>query len=212
MRLSSVWSVAATAALTLGGCAHVRPAPGGHNVSSERSDYSPTVRLALRLPVLPTAPSGDTLTIVIDSGVVSAPGAPAADTLPIMRRLYLTALLAVPAPPGNAARPVEPWLDVAQSDSVLVAEALRLGERRALGGIRLRLARPAAVDPASAWLVFRITGAAMTREVHLPDGRTVAPKSVAGGVRVYACADWTLAGYVDRRRAAALRRAYTGAC
>ena len=36
--------------VALAGCAHVRPAPGGYNVSSEGSDYSPVVRLAVRVP------------------------------------------------------------------------------------------------------------------------------------------------------------------
>jgi hypothetical protein len=45
------------------------------------------------------------------------------------------------------------------------------------------------------------------------EGRFVAPaRRVSGGVRVYACADWTLAGYVDRRRARRLAEAYGAAC
>jgi hypothetical protein len=46
------------AAAVLGGCAHPRLATRGYNISSERSDYSPTVRLAVALPVIsPVAPA-----------------------------------------------------------------------------------------------------------------------------------------------------------
>ena len=205
--------IAALAAMVLGGCAHLQPVATGYNVSSERSDYSPNLRLAVALPLLPPAPGVDSLTVVIDSGVLSAPGPRSADTVPIMRNLYMTALLATVTRSAERAKGlVEPWLAVAESDSVPVADALRLGERRAVRRIRLRIAYPVAIDPARTWLVFRITGAAMTKEVHLPDGRVVAPKSVAGGVRVFACADWSLAGYVDRHRATALARAYSAAC
>jgi hypothetical protein len=199
--------------MALAGCRHLHPAASGYNVSSERSNYSPTLRLAVALPLLPHTANVDSLTVVIDSGVVSAPGPRTADTVAIMRNLYMTALLATAThSAGHAKGLVEPWLAVAESDSVPIADALRLGDRRVVRNIRLRIAYPVAVDPARTWLVFRITGAAMTKEVHLPDGRVVAPKRVTGGVRVFACADWSLAGYVDRRRTTALARAYSAVC
>jgi hypothetical protein len=109
MRLVPVWSLAALIGAGLGGCAHVRPAPSGYNVSSERSDYSPTVRLAVALPLLSPTSNTDGITVVIDSGVLSAPGARTADTRPVMRNLYLTALLATAARSGErGVGPTEP--------------------------------------------------------------------------------------------------------
>jgi hypothetical protein len=195
------------------GCAHPRLAAAGYNVSSERSDYSPTVRLAVALPLAPLGKSGDTVTVVIDSAVITAPGARAADTLPVMRNLYITALLATNAPERDKrGPPAAPWLAVAVGDSALLTEALRLGEYQRLRGFQLHIPFPNALDRARTWLIFRVTGVAVTREIELADGRLIAAKQVAGGVRVFACADWTLAGYVDRVRARSLALAYTAAC
>lgn len=203
--------IAALAVVLLIGCAQPRLAATGYNVSSERSDYSPVLRLAVALPITPLG--ADTLTIVIDSAEIHAPGARAADTPPIMRNLYITALLATQISAGErSGRPAEPWRALAASDSVLLVDALRLGEPQQLRGVRLHILRPPALDPTRTCLIFRVTGAAVTKEVQLADGRVIAPKEVAGGVRVFACADWSLAGYVDRRRARTLARAYTAAC
>lgn len=209
---SSCWWVF-LAGLAAGACAHPRLAGAGFNVSSERSDYSPTVRLAVALPVVQPTAGRDSITVLIDSAMVLAPGATSADTTPVMSNLYITALLATRAPAAaEGGGPPEPWRALAASDSILLADALYLGEPRAVGHVRLSLAAPAALDPTRTWLVFRISGTAMTNAVRLADGSIIARRPVPGGVRVYACADWTLAGYVDKRRAKALARAYTSAC
>jgi len=209
--LSSLASVVLSGVLI--GCAHQRLAAAGYNVSSERSDYSPTVRLAIALPLAPPDESGDTVTVVIDSAVITAPGTRAADTLPVMRNLYITALLATSAPGHDkGGPPAQPWLAVAASDSALLTDALRLGTPKRLREFRLHIPMPHALDRARTWLVFRVTGIAVTREIQLADGRVIAPKDVSGGVRVFACADWSLAGYVDQLRARGLAHAYTAAC
>lgn len=201
------------AAAVLGGCAHPRLATRGYNISSERSDYSPTVRLAVALPVISPVAPGDTITVTIDSAVIAAPGAIAADTMPLMSDLYITALLAT----RSSARdihdgPPQPWRALATSDSVLLASALRLGVPRSVGHVRLMLVPRAPFDPKQTWLVFRVSGVAQTTAVALADGTIIPRRLRPGGVRVYACADWTLAGYVDNARAKALARAYTAAC
>ena len=193
-------------------CVHARRPAAGYNVSSERSDYSPVVRLAVSVPAPPSDGETDDIDVVIDSAIVTAPGTIAADTAPVMRNLFISALLAT-APSGAKDRkgPPEPWHAIAESNKVPLVDALRLGEPRATGGVRLHIAAPT-FDPSRTWLVFRITAGVMTQEVRLADGTVIPPRLVESGVRVFACADWTLAGVVDRRRAKALARAYTAAC
>lgn len=196
-----------------GACAHPRLAARGFNVSSERSDYSPSVRLAVALPLVPAASTRDTIMVVIDSAVVTAPGSISSDTAPVMSNLYITALLATRvSADGAASGPPEPWHELAAGDSVLLVDALHLGVPRSVGRLVLRVAPPVPLDAARTWLVFRISGAAMTNAVMLANGSIIARRLTPGAVRVYACADWTLAGYVDRARSKALARAYTSAC
>jgi hypothetical protein len=198
--------------LVASACAHPRLAPAGFNVSSERSDYSPTLRLAVALPIVPTGKMYDTITVVIDSAIVSAPGVTSTDTTPVMRNLYITPLLATRGLGDESATGIRPpWRALAAGDSAPLAGALRLGERVALGRIQLHIVPPSAFDPARSWIVFRITGDAVTKPVKLADGTMMGRRSVSP-VRVFACADWTLGGYVDRGRAKALARAYTAAC
>ena len=212
MTLAPAPAILLLTAVACSGCAHARRVAPGFNVSSETSDYSPTARLAVSFP-LSMAASLDSIVVLIDSAILTAPGLRSADTLPVMRNLYISALVATSADGSHVSgRPAPPWLELASGDSALVVEGLRLGEVRHVRHIRLSIARPHSLDPTRAWLIFRISGAAITKEVQLADGRVVAPKSVAGGIRVFACADWTLAGYLDRRRAKALARAYTAAC
>jgi hypothetical protein len=211
-RLTCCWRLL-LAFSALSGCVHPRPASGGYNVSSERSDYSPTIRLAVALPVIAPAARHDTIIVVIDSAVVTAPGAIAADTSPVMSELYITALLAT-RPSAREVTPglLEPWRTLATSDSVLLISALRFGVPRSVGHLRLALVPPTTVDPSQTWLVFRISGTVQTNAVMLADGTMFPRRPRPGGVRVYACADWSLAGYVDKTRAKALARAYTAAC
>lgn len=181
-------------------------------MSSERSDYTPAVRLAVAVPTLDTVGGRTSLTVAIDSGIITAVGGESPDTVAAMRELYLTALLVTPTTRQPDAGPPSPWQAIAQSDSVLIVDALRLGVPQRLPRVQLNVATSAPVEPSRTWLVFRITGGAMTQEIRMPDGQVVPARRVSGGVRVYACAEWTLAGYVDRKRAKALATAYNAAC
>ena len=135
------WSGVVVTGVLAAACAHPRLAAPGFNVSSEQSDYSPAVRLAVALPMAPLVSSSDTLTVVIDSAVITAPGAVSSDTTPVMRDLYITALLAIRAAPVRATNgPPEPWHAIATGDSVLLADALHLRVPRAVGHLVLRVA------------------------------------------------------------------------
>ncbi len=190
----------------------VRPAIStGVNISSDGSDYSPTARLAVAL--VPLSLAGDTIDVVIDSGSLSVPGVAFGDTAVTMRNFYLTALVVGPgsaeADSGGLPRP---WHALAQSDSLEVLDGLRRGEHRAIRPVRLRIPRPAAFDPKKTWLVFRITGIAVPR-IALREGRQVdvAPAREMR-FRTYACADWSLAGRVDRTRSRKMRVSYLMVC
>jgi hypothetical protein len=197
--------------VSLGACAHVRRAPMGYNVSSVHSDYSPAVQLAVAIPLVDSSAGRARVTVVIDSGTIVAPGAATPDTTPVMRDLYLTALIVTAAPASNDGPP-KPWASIAQSDSVPLADALRIGVARPVPRLELHVETNHPIDVAHTWLAFRIHGAAMTEPVRMADGQLIPARRVPGGVRVYACTDWTLAGYVDRRRAKALASAYNAAC
>jgi hypothetical protein len=211
-RFSNRWTLPIVF-LAASACAHPRFAPTGFNISSERSDYSPAVRLAIALPVVSPGTSLDTIAIVIDSAIVTAPGAITADTTPLMQNLYVTAILATRDDGGERSGGLShPWRALAESDSILLADELHLGQPRAVGRIRLGIVPPRNFDPSRSWLVFRITGDAVTNAVMLANGTMIGRKPAAAPIRVFACADWTLAGHVDPARAKALARAYTAAC
>ena len=189
--------------------ARARTVPGW-NISSESSDYSPTARLAVSMRALLSRP--DSILVVIDSGSISAPGLQPPAAPADMSNLYMTALLTEPtrAPIRDPRTP--PWSAIVESDSVYIADSLRLGQTRRLPRMRFALPRPANLDLKRALLVFRITGKASTQDVHLANGTVIPARLNAGNVRVYACADWTLDGFVDMERARGLAQAYSAAC
>jgi hypothetical protein len=154
----------------------------------------------------------DSIVILVDSGSMSAPGMQPPTAPADMSNLYMTALLTTPTrvairDPGTA-----PWTVVAESDSIHLADSLRLGESRRLPSLRFSLGRPATRDPKHMLLVFRITGKASTEDIHLADGRVISARVNAGRIRVYACADWTLDGFMNEQRTQGLAKAYSAAC
>lgn len=191
------------------GAARTRIGPG-YKVSSESSDYSPTARLAVSLGSLLSRQ--DSIVIVIDSGVVSAPGLQPPAAPADMSNLYMTVLLATPQRTEIRDPSTPPWIALVESDSVHVADSLRLGETRRLPATRFSVPRRATLDPKRTFLVFRITGRASTQEIRLASGAIIPAKVNAGKVRVYACSAWTLDGFIDKRRSQELARAYSAAC
>lgn len=199
------------AALILCACGAARARIGpGFNVSSQSSDYSPTAVLAVSLRALLSR--SDSIVIVVDSGSISAPGIQPPAAPADLSNLYMTALVTTAARGVVRDPRTPPWRATAESDSIPIADSLRLGETRRLPVMRFALPRPTTLDPKNTLLVFRITGKASTQDIHLADGRIIPGKVNAGKVRVYACADWTLDGLVDLPRSQSLARAYSAAC
>jgi len=192
-------------------CAAARTRTGpGWNISSESSDYSPTMRLAVSLRALLSRP--DSIVVVVDSGMIAAPGIQPPEAPADMSNLYMTALLTKPTRAAIRDPRTPPWSAIAESDSIHIADSLRLGEARRLPAMRFTLPRSASLDPKRDLLLFRITGNASTRDVHLANGTVIPARRNAARVRVYACAGWTLDGFVDTQRARGLAQAYSAAC
>lgn len=202
---------ASSAVLFLCACGAARARVGpGFNVSSESSDYSPTARLAIALVTLLSRP--DSVVVLIDSASITAPGLQPPTAPADMSDLYLTAFLTTPVRGAVRDPSTPPWDAIAESDSIRVVDSLRLGETRRLRAMRFSLPRSATLDPKRTFLIFRISGKASTNDIQLADGRVIAAKVNAGKVRVYACADWTLDGFVDKQRSRGLATAYSAAC
>jgi hypothetical protein len=152
----------------------------------------------------------DSIVVIVDSGSVSAPGAQPSDAPAAVSRLYITALLTTPKNSEGRDPIAPPWNEIAQSDSLTIADSLRLGETRLLRAMRFILPRPVAFDPSQTYLTFRITGKATVSDVRLADGRIIPARP--SRIRVFACAAWTLDGFMNTRRARALASAYGAVC
>ncbi len=190
-------------------CTRPAFAPAGINVSSDRSDYAPTARLAVALGSLNR--SGDTIDIVIDSGNLAVPGDAVGGDGGNMFNVYLTALVVTPIQRRKNEALPNPWEAVAQSDSQLVIASVPRGERRALGPMRLRVPRPHGVAPADAWVVFRLTGSVIPHTAKVVGQASSSPPRTVR-FRVYACADWNLNTRVDRKRSKVMNASYLQAC
>ena len=190
-------------------CTKPALAPAGINVTSEHSDYSPSAQLAVALG--PLTAHADTVEIVVDSGSLAVPGEGGGDA-GAMYNVHVAALVVTraTAPKGNALP--RPWLALAESDSQLVLTSIARGERRPIGPLRLRVVRPANVDPGDAWVVFRITGVVIPRLARMEGQRPGPTLPDAQRFRVYACADWNLSGRIDRTRAKVMTTSYLKAC
>jgi hypothetical protein len=176
-------------------------------VSSERSDYSPVVRLDVRVAL------DDSVRVTVGGGSVLAPGEPGARAAAIMRDLVVSALVVRATAEGDdTGGPPRPWTSVAESAPHPLVDSLALGVARPVPPMRFVLERPPDLDPRRSWLVFRIRGATLTTPLTLADGTPVPVQTIRDGVRVYACAERSLAGRVDRGRARQLRAAYASAC
>jgi hypothetical protein len=188
------------------GCASAAQPVSGLIVSSEASDYSPTVRLAVSLSTADVA-GDESLVGTVDSATIYTAETAVPDTASIMKDLYLTALVASRQRTTSGTAPR--WQELARSDSIRLADALRLGEARHVRGLRLVIPNTSGLNPRAAWLVFRITGAVILRD---RVGDSVVARTIPHGIRVFACAAWNLAGHRDKRIEAALARQYNAAC
>ena len=190
-------------------CTRPAFAPSGINVSSDRSDYAPTARLAVALGSLNI--SDEIIDIVIDSGSLAVPGDAAGGDGGTMFNVYLTALVVTPVQRRKNEALPNPWEAVAHSDSQFVVSSIPRGQRHTIGAMRLRVPRPVGVKPADAWVVFRLTGNVIPRIAKVV-GQATSSLPKIRRFRVYACADWNLNARVDRKRAKVMNASYLKAC
>jgi hypothetical protein len=192
-------------------CSRAMHVPDGYNVSSESSDYSPAVSLALSMKDLLIR--DDSIIVAIDSGRISAPGSKGNVSSAVMSDLYMTAILATTnTDSSSVARVKAPWVALALSDSLPVATSLPLGEQRPLHRLRFALARPASFHSTKTWLAFRITGSTVSSPIRLADGTVLPESGRRANIRVYACSDWMVDGHVDKGRKRLLATAYGAGC
>src|SRR5690348_2512863 len=180
--------------LALIGCATARPVRT-YVVSSEASSYSPVVRLAIAVDT-----TADSIFVAIDSGFILAHGITRSGGA-AMRDLTLEAVVArKPQDHASSSKLIEPWVVLAASQPLRLADSLLFEATERLTPLRLSLSRPAGLDLHESWLVFRIRGTAVTNRIQLDDGRVIPAEVRPGGVRVYACSQRNLAGTLDKDR------------
>jgi hypothetical protein len=204
-------------AIAIGAASCVRTAPTpqfSYWISSDASQYSPAARFHVV-----SMTDGSRLRVIIDSGMVTVPGAFTAQSPPLMNKLYLTAYLATTniAPMGRATSDSiqyadrRGWRALAASDSLLLIDQLRYGEQRPIGDVQLTLSAVSAAE-GPRWLVFRISGNAVDLRIPYDERGALRVGPPGTRIRVYACSDRDLRGQVDTTRSNALRRAYGLLC
>lgn len=193
--------------LLLSACLPARPRRD-YAVSSEVSEYSPVVRLAVRVRLT------DSLRVMVDSGTLLAPGiVPPGGGRALMRDLVLEAVVAEVAPDGMREASVPgTWRARATSLPVTIADSLIVGTPVRVPALTFVLPAPDVRAARRAWIVFRIRGSAVGTPMTLADGTVIPATLMTDGVRVHACAERTLTGHVDRGRARRQRADYLATC
>jgi hypothetical protein len=177
-------------------------------VSSEVSEYSPVVRLAVRLRL------DDSLRVLVDSGTLLAPGVvPPGRGRALMRDLVLEAVVAEVAPDGLREEGVPgTWRARATSAPHPIADSLVVGTPVRVPALAFVLPAPEPAVARRAWVVFRIRGNAVGTPMTMADGTVIPATLMTDGVRVHACAERTLTGHLDKRRARRQRADYLATC
>ncbi len=201
-------------ALSETSCVRTAPEPQtGYLVSSDGSQYSPTARFQVT-----SRRDRGGLRLDIDSAVVTVPGNFAAPAPLALRSVYLTAYVATPnerpmalALPDTGRFPDRRgWRALSGSDSVLLMDELRHGERRWLGRLHLTVPLPAGEAPS--WLVFRISGKVVDHRIAVDERSGLRVGAPGGSTRVYVCSERDLLGQLDSARSDGLRRSYNLLC
>ncbi|HEY9225630.1 MAG TPA: hypothetical protein VIP11_03215 [Gemmatimonadaceae bacterium] len=215
MNIRALFAAAPCLTVAALGCVRTAPAPSaGYWVSSDSSHYSPVVRLRVT-----AAARGNQLYLLVDSGSLAVPGPFTPDSPIVLTKLYLTAYLATSNRGPLALATADSvrfadrrgWRASAASDSVLLADYLRFGERRPVHRTEIRMPLPSA-EPGT-WLVFRLSAKVVDRWLPFdPRSAALTVGRPGGDIRVYACSDRDLAGRVDSARANGLRRSYGALC
>ena len=199
-------SLGLVALVTLGACIPSR-VRREYVVSSETSEYSPVVHLAVRVRV------DDSVRVTVDSGRLVAPGTSSGPGRALMRDLVLEALVAERSPDGMR-EPGVPgaWRVVATAAAQPVADSVVVGVPVDVPRMQFVMPVTPALVARRAWIVFRVRGGAMSTPAVLADGTQLPSVLMEGGVRVHACAVRTLTGHLDRRRARRLAKDYLATC
>lgn len=177
-------------------------------MSSEQSDYSPVVRL---FGVVVAEP--DSIRIVVDSGRLIVPGNKMHQAPATMRDLYITAMIALPGASQDTEQGLlRPWRAVAESDSVVLADSLYRGDTTAIPHMAFSIRRQPEFNAQRGWVMFRVSGAAITLPARLVNGPLLPSQIVPGGVRVFVCSERSIAGRSDAARSARMQASYSSAC
>lgn len=205
-----------TAAVLLSGCL----ARGGRGltVSSVRSSYSPVVSFNAAVRI------SDSVRVQIERVRVLAPGETFEGMGPVTGRVDMQALIVTANPDADLSRAVidgldgsdrngtrKPWVELAAGQSVRLADSLMMGVEQRTGPVVFTIPVPSDTRPASSWLVFRITGAAISMPARLADG-SVAPLFELPPIRVFACATKNLDGKTDAARQRVMKEMYSAGC
>lgn len=188
------------------GCARSRP-ERVYIISSERSFYTPVVRLAIAVDT-----TADSIILAIDSGSIRAHGI-AQSRGAVMRRVTVEAIAASkPEKTGSSVQLARPWVPLAMSRPVPLVDSLVFNVPVPLQPFVAVIPRPPGTLLSETWLVFRIRGDMVTDEIRMADGRVVPGRDRRDGVQVYACSARSLAGTLDKERARRLATEYASAC
>ena len=216
--MNKLWQRPACLALccAVAGCRATAHVGAGMNVSSETSEYSPMIRLAVRTPIVTDslAREGTAIVVRVDSSVVTAHGSPAPGALVAMKELRISALLAAfpkaGAQPGSLAHP---WRELARSEDQHLADSLRYGERSSVPSMTFVIpVRKNELKTANS-VVFEITGIAMSTPVRLATGELRTGGMMGkGSIRVFACSIFRLNGSIDKSREISMGIQYVGVC
>jgi len=186
------------------------------NVSSERSEYSPTIRLAVRMPLLRDSlvQGGTAIVVRVDSGVITAHGVLTPSELVVMRNLKITAVVATfPTEGSQRGSLAHPWAELARSADQHLTDSLRYGEGAGLPPMTFVIPIRHERSRVANGLVFEITGIAMSTPVRLVTGELRPGRTLGeGSIRVFACSIFRLDGSIDGAREKNLRARYVDLC
>lgn len=201
---------------TLAACRGTAHVGNGMNLSSEASEYSPTIRLAVRMPVLTdlVVTGSPAVVLRVDSGYVTAHRGAAPSALIAMQDLHISAIL-VAFPTGDAERGKgqHPWSEVARSGPQHLADSLSYAERARLTPMTFVIPLPHGRLSGANGIAFEITGISMSSPVRLATGELRPSRSMGeGSIRVFACSVFRLDGAIDRAREQRLNKWYLQLC
>jgi hypothetical protein len=153
----------------------VRPqALDRYAVTSEQSDYSPTVRLAINVDTTSTS-----IVVRVDSGSVTARGLPQGEASAVMRNLVLDMLVVATERIGGGDVTGAPWRVLVESNESIRVDSLRAGVPKLIGPQSFTAPRPR--DLRTSWILFRVRGDVIAgRQVGL-DGSVVPARVKVGG-------------------------------